>query len=71
MLAHFLGAGDALLQRYPEGHAQLPGDGLSLGHHVGGQLPGRSELTDIRERRVAERADGIEAQVSPCLEPDF
>jgi hypothetical protein len=71
VLADRLGARDAALERHAEVGAEFLADGLSLGHHRGGQRPARGEPADAGQRGVRQGADRVEAQVAPELEPDL
>ena len=71
VLAHGLRAGDAFVQADLELHAELFADGLRLAHHAGGQLARGGEQADVFQRGMRQRADRVEAQVAPDLEPDF
>src|ERR1700692_2150355 len=71
MLADFLGAGDTLSQAYAKRDAQLMSNRLCLGHHRRRKLTGRRISANVQERRTRERADGIEGQIAPELEPDL
>ena len=68
---HGLGAGDALVQRDLELHAQLFRHRLRLAHHGRRELARSRKTADVLQRGVRERADGIEAEVAPQLEPDL
>src|SRR3982074_896672 len=70
-MTHLLRARNALLERYPESNTQFVGDALRLGHHR--RCDGATEriLTDAGERRARQRADGIERQVTPKLQPNL
>ena len=66
-----LGTGDPLLDGHAEGDVEFAGDALCLGHHAVRQLAGRRILANRGERRARERADGVEGEISPELEPDL
>src|SRR5207248_4996721 len=69
--ADALGAGDALVDSDTEGDAELLGDGLGLAHHPRGEMARLGELADIDQRRMGERADRVEGEIAPRLEPDL
>ena len=71
VLADPFRTGDALLERHPERDPELRRDSLRLGHHPRGQIARRREPADVDQGRVGERADRVEGEVAPCLEPDF
>ena len=69
--AYFLGTGDTLFQAYAKRDAQFVSDRLGLGHHRRRKLARRRILANVQQRGTGERADGIEGQVAPELEPDL
>jgi len=71
VLADPLGAGDALVQADAKHDAEFVRNGLRLGHHRRRQLARGRELADVFQRGSGQRADGIEGEIAPELEPDL
>src|SRR5262249_13658495 len=71
VFADLLGTGNALFERHAESRAEFLADRLRLAHHVAGELARGRILADIDQCRMRQRADRVEAQVAPELEPDF
>ena len=69
--ADALGAGDALVDAETEADAERFADGLRFAHHRRSERAGRREAADVLERRMAQRAHGIEGEIAPELHPDF
>jgi len=70
-VTHGLGTGDPLVQPDFELHAELLADRLRLAHHLRRQLARGRKAADVLQRGVGQRADRIEAEVAPQLQPDF
>ena len=71
MLADLFGAGDTLVDADAEGDAKLVRHGFGLPHHLDAQLARQRKAEQTGERRVRQRADRVEAQITPQLEPDL
>jgi len=71
MRADAFGAGDAFLNGVAEGDTEFFGGGLGFGHHLSGEASGFLEPADLFQRRVGERADRVEREIPPGLEPDL
>src|SRR5665647_3325150 len=69
VLAVRLRAIDAFFQADLELNAQFFTYGLRFAHHVRGQFTGGRKHADVFQRGMGQRADRIEAQVSPQLQP--
>jgi len=62
---HFLGAGDALLERHAEVGPEALGHLLRLAHHARGKLAADRVAADVGKRRVGQRADRVEGEIAP------
>src|SRR6185436_297143 len=67
----FLRTRNSTLDADTEVDAELLRDRLGLGHHLRRQIAGERKLTDVHQGGVRQRADRIETQVAPELEPDL
>src|SRR3546814_8305611 len=62
---------EARVDGVAEGDTQLLGDLLRLRHHGGGELAGLRKGADVFQSRMGERADRVEGEVAPGLQPDL
>src|SRR5262249_4967263 len=69
--AHLLGSGYAFVNAHLERYAQLVRDALRFVHDLRGEFTCEGELAYSLERSMGERADRVEAQISPKLKPDL
>src|ERR1700683_1047960 len=71
MVTQFFSTRDAFFERNPEFDAELIGDALCLAHHRRRDRTAGWILADSRQGSARQRTDGVEAEVTPKLEPYF